>query len=131
MVGNMNPPADRDKSIAVVNATDAQLLAVEFELLPFAVQRIFVVSSHSVSVNRGNHLAGCNQLLILLSGKVSLKLVRPDMKVTNFYLDAVGSSAFIGPEDFVTYELLNPDSEILVLADKSYADSFANRERKK
>ena len=129
MVGVMNSPEHHDESISVIDEVNAQLLAVEFESLPFIVRRIFVVSSQGVSVGRGNHLAGCNQLLILLSGKVSLSLLRPDKKISNLHLNEVGNSALIQPDDFVTYELLDSQSRILVLADKSYAEAFANRKK--
>jgi hypothetical protein len=129
MVVNMDSPTSRDEAVTVANEIDAQLLAVEFETLPFNVRRVFVVSSHGNSVKRGNHVAGCNQMLILLCGSVSIDLTRVGEEVTNIHLQEVGSSVLIQPGDFVTYELLDQNSQILVLADQTYADSFANRGR--
>lgn len=126
----MDSPTNRDEAVTVVNETDAQLLAVEFETMPFTVRRVFVVSSHGNSVKRGNHVAGCNQMLILLSGSVSIDLTRVGKDVSNIHLQEVGSSVLIQPGDFVTYELLDANSQVLVLADQTYAESFANRERK-
>lgn len=129
MVNYMELPINGDGAVTVINEIDAQLLAVEFEKIPFTVRRVFVVSRRGDSLTRGNHRAGCNQMLILMAGRVSLTLKQVGRMDSLHSLDEEGSRVFIHPEDFVTYELLDSNSEILVLADQSYAESFEHGER--
>lgn len=124
----MTPPKI-DDSTAVVRESDAELLAIEFSGLPFVVRRVFVVTRTGAMRSRGNHYAGGHQKLVLISGKVNVHLKKADSSLREYQLVEVGSSTLIEPDDFVTYELLEDDSQILVLADESYEDSKARREK--
>jgi len=125
-VDGMTPPRI-DDSTSVVTQDDAELIAVELASLPFSVKRIFTVGRLGDMRTRGNHLAGCEQKLLLLSGRVDLHLRAGDGSVRDYHLSEAGSSVLIHAEDFVTYELLDADSRIIVLASETYEATESKR----
>jgi hypothetical protein len=118
-----------DASTTVVSEADARLIAIEFGDVPFEVKRIFTVTRAGAKVTRGNHFAGCNQKLVLLAGEVDVHLKKASGEVKDFHFTESGNSVLISPDDHVTYELLDENSQILVLADQSYEDSLESRNK--
>jgi hypothetical protein len=116
-----------DTSTSFVKEADANLLAVEFSEVDFEVNRIFVVTREGDKRTRGNHVAGGFQKLVLLAGEVDVHLKKTSGEIEDFHFTEIGSSIEIEPTDYVTYELLEVGSQILVLANQSYAQAVKSR----
>jgi hypothetical protein len=116
-----------DASTNTFQDANASLLAVEFGDIPFAVHRAFVVTREGEKVTRGNHFAGGFQKIILLTGEVDVHLKKEDGAIRDFHCVNVGDSILVEPDDYITYELLTSGSQILVLADQTYAQSLEAR----
>lgn len=97
-----------------------ELIALEFSGLPFVPQRVFTVVSHAGHVTRGGHLAGCRQILVLSHGSVVVTLRNPEGARRTVELNEIGAAVEIAADDHVEYELLDPFSSVLVLADKPF-----------
>jgi hypothetical protein len=96
-----------------------QLIPIEFDALPFKPQRCFVVTAPGRPADRGGHEAGSRQVLLLLHGSVTLRLVRGDEE-TEQHLTEPGAAVLIAADEFVDYRLQTADTQILVLADQPY-----------
>ncbi len=98
-----------------------RLIPMEFAAIPFAPQRCFFVAAPGRTAERGGHRADCRQLLVLLRGTVTVRL-HGDDGATEHRLTEPGAGALIEPTQFVHYTLETPDAEVLVLADRPYAE---------
>jgi hypothetical protein len=96
------------------------LLPVSLASAPFPVKRVFVVTDSVGQPVRGNHLVPCRQLLILVSGSVSVSVGEDDSSVVVSRLDTVGETLFLEPGTFVRYTLSNEHSTVLVLAEDEF-----------
>ena len=94
------------------------LLPIEFNQVPFPVQRIFVVRGIPGGALRGNHLAQCEQLLVLIEGRVTLWFGESRDECTS--LDHGGQNVWIRSNTFISYQLYDERSSIVVLASEHY-----------
>ncbi len=97
------------------------LLPVSLASVPFPVRRVFVVTESAGRPVRGNHIVPCRQLLILVSGSVSVTVGDPDSTGMVGRLETAGESILLEPGSFVRYTLLNERSTLLVLAEDEFA----------
>lgn len=97
------------------------LLPIEFADLPFPVRRIFTVSGIEPAVSRGNHLVPCEQLLVLVSGEVEVKVTHADGSSSVSNLTEPGRAAWVHPGDFISYTPAGELTTVLVLASEPYA----------
>lgn len=109
---------------AIRSAGDSrgQLVAVEHGLLPFRPERTFVVSTSDAPVGRGGHVAGCQQLLVLASGRAAVLLEGPATGRRRVELAEPGAAVLVAADDHVDYWLEQPGSVLLVLADQPFRD---------
>jgi hypothetical protein len=106
--------------VRVAHDDRGRLVAVEFDGLPFVPQRTFVVTSETAPVTRGGHVADCREVIVLVAGRIELRMVgRGEAWIT--VLDTPGASVEVGPEDYIDYDLMEPGSTIMVLADRPYS----------
>lgn len=105
-----------------------QLVAVELAHVPFEPQRCFVVTGTQGPASRGGHVAGCREYMVLISGLVRLHLDSASRGSRQLLLDSPGDVALIDADDLVCYDLLEPGTSVLVLADVPY-DVVAQPER--
>ena len=91
------------------------LVPIEFDSVPFAVERAFFVRI-SGARRRGDHVTSCDELVVLVDGAVRLWAGSTDPLV----LDRVGSSFHILAGTFLTYEAVDDNATIMVLAAEKY-----------
>lgn len=97
-----------------------ELVAVEFTSLPFVPQRVFTVASDVGQVTRGGHLAGCRQLLVLTHGRAVVTLTDAQGGSGAVEMSQIGAAVEIAADDHVEYELVDPFTSVLVLADRPF-----------
>lgn len=109
---------------AIRSADDSRgrLVAVEHGLLPFRPERTFVVSTSDAPVGRGGHVAGCRQLLVLVSGRAAVLLEGPGTGRRRVELAEPGAAVLVAADDYVDYWLEQPGSVVLVLAEQPFRD---------
>ena len=95
------------------------LLPIEFDDVPFNVRRVFVVRGVEGGRERGQHLADCEELIVLVAGRAVVQLSRDASAVRTITLTEPGQSLRIGRADYVSYRL-DESSEILVLASERF-----------
>lgn len=97
------------------------LLPVELNSVGFPVQRVFVVQGTTPPHSRGNHFVTCDELLVLISGTVSVRLGSgPDDLTESVVLETPGQAIPIATGSFIVYELGDERSAVLVLAAQPY-----------
>ena len=99
------------------------LTVLEFSNLRIKPKRLFWVKNLPEGVMRGNHFHKvCNQVLICIEGKISVKLTLPDGTQTSYLLEKnIGID--LPTNHLVQYEFKSPDSSLLVIADQPYDPS--------
>ena len=97
-----------------------ELVVVEGEDVGFAVRRVFTVSGLDGGGTRGGHLAGCTELLVLVTGSAAIRVRRAGETERSWLLDAPGQSVTIREKDHVEYDLGGAGSVLLVLCDAPY-----------
>ena len=105
--------------VRVAQDDRGQLVAVEFDGLPFVPRRSFVVTSDTAPVTRGGHAADCREVIVLVVGRVELRTVGMG-EPRSTVLDSPGALVEVRPGDYIDYDLLEPGSTVLVLADRPY-----------
>jgi hypothetical protein len=98
------------------------LVAVELAEVPFDVRRLFVVVAPGHSARRGGHTVGCRELLVLVSGSVTVSIADAMTRqvLRSIRLSEPGESVLLLPNDFIDYVLDTPESSIVVLADSAF-----------
>ncbi len=97
-----------------------RLVPVEFTDLPFAPQRVFVVTAAPLGSRRGDHLSTCTELLVLVAGSARVRARAPDSDAgIERELAVPGESCVVQRGEHIDYEL-TVGSVLLVLADRSY-----------
>lgn len=103
------------------------LLPISLAEVPFPVRRLFLVTESIDQVVRGNHRVPCRQLLVLLSGSVSVTLTDDDWpqvgSVTTSLLTKPGDSLELTPGVTVQYSLTDEHSTVLVLAEEEFVQA--------
>lgn len=107
------------------------LLPIEFQDLPFPVERVFFISDSPEGLERGGHFAGCRELCILVSGQASFTLGYPEAEGIKVKLQNPGDAVLIDSGDYVRYSLQDQDSKILVIAEKPYAETIKGRKMRR
>ena len=112
-----------DSSRGVSKHVDARgtLLAVELTQTPFEVQRIFTVTAPGTTVHRGNHSIDYRELIVLVSGRVTVHVTPDEGAPSTTVIQTPGETLLVEPHAFIEYTLDGPSSTILVLADKPFA----------
>jgi hypothetical protein len=114
------PEAERSNSPSFVDERGT-LIATELSDVPFAVKRVFVVRGPEGGAVRGNHTVNGCQLIMLLSGAVTMDIgasvERLDHTVT---LTEVGSRILLPDGTYIRYVLPDERSSILVLCERSF-----------
>jgi hypothetical protein len=94
------------------------LIPVELGDLGFPIERVFVVTG-STGVVRGDHLVPCRQVLLLVSGTVTVT-VGPDSDSHVETLNAPGDAVELTTGEYVRYRLADAASTLVVFAEKPY-----------
>ena len=97
------------------------LVVVEGADLDFPVRRVFTVTGTDGGGPRGGHRADCTELLVLVTGSVSLALGTDD-GTEHHVLTTPGESVTIAAGDHVTYQLAGSGSVVLVLCDEPFGE---------
>ena len=98
-----------------------ELVAVEGAELDFPVRRVFTVSGTDGGVPRGGHRAACTELVVLVTGSVTLTLGTA-RGTERHALTRPGDSVTITAGDQVDYRLHDAGSVIVVLCDEPYTE---------
>jgi len=93
------------------------LLAVEFDEVAHPVRRVFVVSDSPAGAVRGEHRVACGETAVLLAGGATFWIDDESHR-----LEAVGDRLDLRVGAELRYRLDGPDSMLLVLAEKPYAE---------
>jgi hypothetical protein len=96
------------------------LLPVEFDDVPFAVRRVFVVHGSDSGAPRGDHEVPCEELVVLLSGTACFRVAAPGEDVRERVLRHRGDALALRPGEHVVYHLDSETAAILVLAAEPY-----------
>jgi hypothetical protein len=97
------------------------LIAVEFDQVPFEVKRIFMVRGPRGGSDRGNHIVLGQQVIILQSGTVSVQLGATQEALEDARtLEAPGEALVIPDGVFIRYHLPDEGSSILVLCERGF-----------
>jgi dTDP-4-dehydrorhamnose 3,5-epimerase-like enzyme len=96
------------------------LTAIDFSSLPFVPCRAFSITDVPSGTVRGGHAhRRASQLLICLSGRVSVELRRGETR-TRFDLDDPGFGLLILPGTWASQTYLQPRTTLLVFASEPY-----------
>ena len=100
------------------------LVTIEFDDVPFTVRRMFAVTGPEHGATRGNHRLNCAELIVLLSGSVTIRLGRDaDSLDQKILLEMPGAALLVAEGAFLQYHLPDAGSSIVVLAERSYAEA--------
>ena len=97
-----------------------ELIAVDFQKMPWTPVRAFTVTASQDEQERGNHITGSNEYVILVNGSVSFEVTLSDGTKNEVQLNSSGESFYMDSTSFVKYRLLEKGSTILVFSDRSY-----------
>ena len=97
-----------------------RLVPVEFGDVPFDPRRCFVVAATEGRAHRGGHRAECQELMVLVTGCVTVSLSSTGRPTQQHELARAGDRILIEPEDLVDYVLGSHDAMLLVLADRPF-----------
>jgi WxcM-like protein len=97
-----------------------RLVPVEFGGLPFDPRRCFVVAATEGRTKRGGHRAHCRELMVLVTGRVTVFLSSTARPTQQCVLARAGDRLLIEPDDQVDYVLDSHDATLLVLADRPF-----------
>ncbi|TAL41067.1 MAG: hypothetical protein EPN91_11605 [Salinibacterium sp.] len=104
------------------------LIAAELAEIPFQVQRVFTVSGPVGGATRGEHAVDCNELIVLQSGAVTIRLGPNEHTIDEtVVLKRGGDAVFLRPGCFLAYDLPDEHASILVLAEAPYSVERAKR----
>lgn len=92
-----------------------ELVVVEGAELDFPVRRVFTVTGTDGGPPRGGHRAECTELVVLVTGSVTLTL-----GTDRHVLTTPGDSVTISAGDRVDYQLDGSRSVIVVLCDEPF-----------
>jgi len=95
------------------------LVPIELDHVGFDVRRVFAVAGPVAGSTRGEHVATCRELIVLVSGAVEV-ILGIGATERSLLLTDPGSTAEVHPGDYIRYRLRNGRSMIVVLADESY-----------
>ena len=99
------------------------LWAVEFDRVPFPVQRLFWVTATDPSIIRGEHAHHeCHQLLIALSGEVTVE-VTDSQRSETLVLDTPTRGLHVPPLLWATERGFSSDAVLGVLASHPWEDA--------
>lgn len=98
-----------------------ELVVVEGADLDFPVRRVFTVTGADGGAPRGGHRADCTELVVLVTGSVTLT-IGTDHEPRGHALTTPGDSVTITAGDHVDYRLDGLHSSIVVLCDEPYAE---------
>jgi hypothetical protein len=97
------------------------LITTEFADVPFPVVRVFTVHAPRGGARRGDHAVNGAQLLILLSGTVSVQNGPDADNLANpIVLDRVGSRLLLADGSYIRYSMTDEDASILVLCERPF-----------
>jgi hypothetical protein len=91
------------------------LIPIELDALPFVPRRVFTVVGPPEGSTRGGHEVDCRELLVLVNGRVEVRLDR-----RTEVLERAGEVLLLEPGQLVSYDLAPGGSTILVLADEPW-----------
>ena len=115
-------PEARRMSFPVFEDERGALLATEFADVPFAVRRVFTVGYSDRAIARGNHFVPCDQLLLLVSGRVTVHLGADDTSLNEtFDLQQPGSAILVPMGLYIQYTLADSHSRVMVLASEPFS----------
>ena len=97
------------------------LVTTEFADVPFAVSRVFTVRGPNGGSVRGNHAVNGAQLLVLLSGTVSIENgTDADHLDDAVQLSQLGSRILLADRSYIRYTLPDENASILVLCERPF-----------
>ena len=97
-----------------------ELIAVDFPKMPWTPIRAFTVTASQDVQERGNHITGSNEYVILISGNASFEVTLLDGTKKEVALNTAGASFYMDATSYVKYTLHEKGSTILVFSDLSY-----------
>jgi len=95
------------------------LVPVELSDVGFDVRRVFTVTGPPQGSTRGDHLAGCRELIVLVTGEVEI-VTRTAGIEHSVVLTRPGASIQVDPHTYLRYVMRDDRTTILVLADEPY-----------
>ena len=98
-----------------------ELVVVEGADLDFPVRRVFTVTGADGAAPRGGHRADCTELVVLVTGSVTLT-IGTDRGPQSHALTTPGESVAITEGQHVDYQLGGSHSSIVVLCDQPFAE---------
>jgi len=108
--------------LPVYGDSRGDLMVAEFQRLPFVPKRLFIQSTRSVGIERGDHAHfSCNQLLIAVQGSVEVNLRFCGGNQT-VLLENSSIGLFMPPLVWATQRILDQNGRVLVLASEDYSD---------
>jgi len=100
------------------------LVVIEFDEVPFTVRRMFAVTGPEHGATRGNHRVNCSQLIVLVSGSVTIRVGGDgDSLDPGIFLETPGAALKVPEGVFLQYDLPDAGSSIVVLAERPYAEA--------
>lgn len=109
-------------ALSVFTEANGSVVVFEEGLVPFAVQRTFVVTADSGQL-RGDHAhRECSQFLVSISGEILVTL-HDGAAITSFLLTQFDQGLLIPPMHWATQEYRSDRSILLVVCDQKYAES--------
>jgi hypothetical protein len=100
------------------------LVAIELDEVPFTVRRLFAVTGPEGGATRGNHRVSCTELIVLVSGTVTIRLGGDaDSLDEKILLEAPGAALLVPEGVFLQYHLPDAESSIVVLAERPHKEA--------
>jgi hypothetical protein len=97
------------------------LIATELPEVPFAVSRVFVVRGPAGGAVRGNHTVSGAQLIVLISGTVSVESGSDaDHLDPRVNLSEPGARVLLEDGSYIRYTMPNENASILVLCERPF-----------
>lgn len=98
-----------------------RLLVAEDADIGFTVRRAFAITAAPAGVDRGDHLVPCRQLMVLVSGRATVRTgsSADDLDAVDELIEP-GDAVDLPAGVWVQYRLSGPDAVVLVFAEAPY-----------
>lgn len=93
-----------------------------FESLPFALERVFLITVDTSSAVRGGHANSCDEYILAVSGSVQVEVDNGRERAAP-RLRAGGPALWVRPGVLITLRAFEPGTALLVCASARYEDT--------